>query len=222
MVVFLGALGVWLWIAGLQLHHAYAAAAACHPSSSATCQNLIATFQSTNVILKGGFVLQPLPALIGAFVGPLVLARELETGTFRRLGGSRDIKVDVRFVFASNKNLTDCVERGSFREDLYHRINLLPIGQLDGGHVLYSLFGREQWRIAMITIFGLIGLGMYLVVTTGDILNVWFVWIFLAQIFGLRHPPPLDDITPLDRRRKLIGYATIVIFILIFTPIPFS
>ena len=101
-------------------------------------------------------------------------------------------------------------------------INLLPIGQLDGGHVLYSLFGREQWRIAMITIFGLIGLGMYLVVTTGDILNVWFVWIFLAQIFGLRHPPPLDDITPLDRRRKLIGYATIVIFILIFTPIPFS
>ena len=56
------------------------------------------------------------------------LLRVLETGTFRRLGGSRDIKVDVRFVFASNKNLTDCVERGSFREDLYHRINLLPIG----------------------------------------------------------------------------------------------
>ena len=55
------------------------------------------------------------------------LLRVLETGTFRRLGGSRDIKVDVRFVFASNKKLTDCVERGSFREDLYHRINLLPI-----------------------------------------------------------------------------------------------
>jgi len=55
------------------------------------------------------------------------LLRVLETGTFRRLGGSRDIKVDVRFVFASNKNLTSCVERGEFREDLYHRINLLPI-----------------------------------------------------------------------------------------------
>jgi hypothetical protein len=83
VAVFLGALAVWLWIVGLQLHHAYAAAAACHPSSSAACQNLIATFQSTNVILKGGFVLQPLPALIGAFVGAPMLAREIETGTFR-------------------------------------------------------------------------------------------------------------------------------------------
>src|SRR3984885_14796182 len=83
VAVFLGALAVWLWIAGLQLHHAYAAAIACHPASSAACQNLINSFQSTNVILKGGFVLQPVPALIGAFVGPLVLARELETGTFR-------------------------------------------------------------------------------------------------------------------------------------------
>lgn len=55
------------------------------------------------------------------------LLRVLETGTFRRLGGSRDIKVDVRFVFASNKNLPGCVERGDFREDLFHRINLLPI-----------------------------------------------------------------------------------------------
>jgi hypothetical protein len=83
VAAFLGVLALWLWIAGLQLHHAYAAAIACHPASSAACQNLIINFQSTNVILKGGFVLQPVPALIGAFVGPLVLAREIETGTFR-------------------------------------------------------------------------------------------------------------------------------------------
>jgi hypothetical protein len=83
VAVFLGALAVWLWIAGLQLHHAYAAAAACHPSSSAACQNVIAAFQSTNVILKGGFVLQPVAGLIGAFVGAPLLAREIETGTFR-------------------------------------------------------------------------------------------------------------------------------------------
>jgi len=55
------------------------------------------------------------------------LLRVLETGTFRRLGGSRDIEVDVRFVFASNKKLQDCVDRGLFREDFYYRINLLPI-----------------------------------------------------------------------------------------------
>ncbi len=79
----LGVLALWLWLIGLQLHHAYAAASACHPTSSAACQNLIATFDSMNVFLKGGFILQPLPALIGAFVGAPVLARELETGTFR-------------------------------------------------------------------------------------------------------------------------------------------
>lgn len=55
------------------------------------------------------------------------LLRVLETGVFRRLGGSRDISVDVRFVFASNKKLQECVEQGTFREDFYHRINLLPI-----------------------------------------------------------------------------------------------
>ena len=79
----LGALTLWLWIVGLPLHHAYGAAAACHPAGSAACQNLIATFDAMNVFLKGGFILQPVPALVGAFVGAPVLARELETGTFR-------------------------------------------------------------------------------------------------------------------------------------------
>ena len=56
------------------------------------------------------------------------LLRVLETGEFRRLGGSKDIQVDVRFVFAANKKLKECVDKGEFREDLYYRINLLPIG----------------------------------------------------------------------------------------------
>ncbi|MRR34506.1 sigma-54-dependent Fis family transcriptional regulator [bacterium] len=55
------------------------------------------------------------------------LLRILETGTFRRLGGNHDISVNVRYVFASNKKLDECAARGEFREDLYHRINLLPI-----------------------------------------------------------------------------------------------
>ena len=65
------------------MHHAYAAAVACRPVGSANCTNLAIDFESTNSFLKGGFVLQPMPALIGAFVGPVVLAREFETGTFR-------------------------------------------------------------------------------------------------------------------------------------------
>jgi hypothetical protein len=83
VAVFLGALAAWLWIAGASLHRAYAAALACHPAGSAACNSLILNFDATNVVLKGGFVLQPLPALIGAFVGAPMLAREIEAGTFR-------------------------------------------------------------------------------------------------------------------------------------------
>ncbi len=89
VAVLLGALAVWLWTAGTPLHHAYAAAAACHPASSPTCQNLIGTFSAsvTSDFMgghgPGGVLMQLVPALIGAFAGAPVLARELETGTFR-------------------------------------------------------------------------------------------------------------------------------------------
>ena len=79
----LGALAVYLWLTGLQLHHAYAAATACHPASSPACADLVSSFNGVNDFLANGGILQAVPALIGAFVGAPVLARELETGTFR-------------------------------------------------------------------------------------------------------------------------------------------
>jgi hypothetical protein len=81
----LGALAVWLWRAGLQMHHAYAAATACHPASSLACQNMMYNFDSayTPTGQNIAALLHVVPALIGAFVGAPVLARELETGTFR-------------------------------------------------------------------------------------------------------------------------------------------
>ncbi len=101
-------------------------------------------------------------------------------------------------------------------------INLLPIGQLDGGHVIFSMFGRVQWKVAVVAEIILLVLGVYIAFTTGQFLNVWLLWAILVQVFGLRHPPPLDDLTPLDRKRKIIGWMTIAIFFLIFTPLPFS
>jgi hypothetical protein len=82
--VFLGALAVLLWLAGRQLHSAYAAAiAACHQASSLACPGTVIAFNGTNDFLANGGIPQAVPALIGAFVGAPVLARELETGTFR-------------------------------------------------------------------------------------------------------------------------------------------
>jgi hypothetical protein len=83
VAVLLGALAVYLCIAGLSLHHAYAAAVACHPASSAACQGLDSTLDGMDNFLSNGYLLQVLPVLIGAFAGAPVLARELETGTFR-------------------------------------------------------------------------------------------------------------------------------------------
>ena len=83
MATLLGAPAVCLWIVGLQLHHAYAAATACHPASSLACEQLISRFNGMDKVLWNGYALQVVPVLTGAFVGAPVLARELESGTFR-------------------------------------------------------------------------------------------------------------------------------------------
>ena len=83
VAVLLVVLAVGFWIAGLHLHHAYAAAIACHPASSFACNNLVTSFNGLYGFLANGFILQVVPALIGAFLGAPVLARELESGTFR-------------------------------------------------------------------------------------------------------------------------------------------
>jgi hypothetical protein len=81
----LGALALYLWLSGLHLHHAYAAATGCRPASSIACGNVTSDFLSTHDHTATAIpsLLQAVPALIGAFVGAPVLARELETGTFR-------------------------------------------------------------------------------------------------------------------------------------------
>ena len=83
MAALLGALTVYMWITGLQLHHAYAAAIACHPAGSIACTDLIDTFNGMGGFLSDGTVLQAVPALIGVFIGAPLLAREFEAGTTR-------------------------------------------------------------------------------------------------------------------------------------------
>src|ERR1700722_9066356 len=76
----LGVLAVYLWLTGLQIHHAYTAY--CHPASSLACTINFTGRYSVSVNVAR-VLLQAVPALIGAFAGAPLLARELETGTFR-------------------------------------------------------------------------------------------------------------------------------------------
>lgn len=92
--------------------------------------------------------------------------------------------------------------------------NLMPMGQLDGGHVAYAVLGRAARPIALATFFGLLAMG-YL------FWSGWYTWAFFALLTGLNHPEPANDITPLDGARRLIGLLTFGLFLLLITPKPF-
>ncbi len=94
-------------------------------------------------------------------------------------------------------------------------LNLFPIGQLDGGHVAYALWGGRQRTLAFIFVPILIVLGF--VGWPG-----WFLWAFMAGIWGLGHPPVIDPSTPLGRGRTIVGWIALAVFVLTFAPVPFS
>ncbi|NCQ16960.1 MAG: site-2 protease family protein [Ignavibacteria bacterium CG_4_8_14_3_um_filter_37_9] len=107
-------------------------------------------------------------------------------------------------------------------------MNLIPVGQLDGGHIVYALFGeKKQYAISSVAlifliVFGVLGILIsYLALPLNVGWTGWLLWaVILFFIVKVKHPPINDD-TPLDRRRKIIGYLTIVMFVVCFIPAPF-
>lgn len=93
-------------------------------------------------------------------------------------------------------------------------INLIPSGQLDGGHIAYALFGGRYEKVSRLIPFLLAPLGL---LWTG-----WFVWAALLLFLGTRHPRPLFEGIPLSPGRRAIGYAAGLLFLLCFTPAPFT
>jgi membrane-associated protease RseP (regulator of RpoE activity) len=94
-------------------------------------------------------------------------------------------------------------------------VNLLPAGQLDGGHVARAILKEKHKYVSWVIIFILAGLSFFY---TG-----WLMFAIIILLFiGTQHQPALNELTPLDTRRKLLGLAIILIFILSFAPIPFG
>lgn len=91
-------------------------------------------------------------------------------------------------------------------------INLLPLGQLDGGHILYAAAGPGQRRIAL-PLWLLLGvMGFFWV--------GWILWCVIVMLIGLYHPPVWDESTPLDWRRRGLAWLALAMFILSFIPVP--
>ena len=92
-------------------------------------------------------------------------------------------------------------------------LNLLPVGQLDGGHIVYALFGRRHRLISKVFVFGAIPLLMFF-------WTAWLMWAVIPLLLGINHPPTLDDEAPLGTRRKVVAVLGLIIFLLSFSPTP--
>jgi len=92
-------------------------------------------------------------------------------------------------------------------------LNLLPVSQLDGGHISYAIFGRHHRMVAW---------GMFALAAAVALLRSpgYIVMLGLVFLMGLEHPPALNDLTPLDWRRRALGLATLLLFFALVTPEP--
>lgn len=95
-------------------------------------------------------------------------------------------------------------------------LNLLPISQLDGGHVLYGALPRWHQRVARVCWLLIVALGWYW--------RGWFVWGLLVLVLSrgrLGHPPVLDQQRPLPPSRRPLSWAALALFVMTFVPVPF-
>jgi membrane-associated protease RseP (regulator of RpoE activity) len=95
-------------------------------------------------------------------------------------------------------------------------LNLVPAGQLDGGHVIYALLGRRRaFLVARLVALGLLAAGIFWSWN-------WLVWWLLTRfVIGLRHPPALVE-EPLGGSRKAIAWLSLALFVATFVPVPVS
>jgi Zn-dependent protease len=95
-------------------------------------------------------------------------------------------------------------------------INLLPVSQLDGGHILYSVFGRRHQYVSLLVIVGMVTVAIF------TQYYGWLIWAILVTLLGLRHPPLSDESVKLDGKRKVLAVVALLVFIATFTPVPVS
>lgn len=168
-----------------------------------------------------GFIVAVPVLVIGLLNSDVVLEQNLNPMSNIRLGDSLIYLGMVKAVFGVDPFpvgegiLLHPLAEAGWLGMFFTALNLLPMGQLDGGHVIYSLFDRKRsLLVARLFFIALIVLGF-------DWAG-WWVWAGLVFMMRLRHPPVLDETTPLEPKHRLIGYASIAILIITFVPVPFG
>jgi membrane-associated protease RseP (regulator of RpoE activity) len=110
-------------------------------------------------------------------------------------------------------------------------LNLLPAGQLDGGHVVYAVSPDRHRRISLMVVAALLLLGtpptLYLLglpmpAFLARLWPGWAIWGALLTLFGFRHPRLVDPWESLDGKRRTWAAIAWLIFLLCFSPVPIS
>ena len=165
----------------------------------------------------GGFLIAIIAVIIGLGLSEVKLAEELQEGI--SLGNSLLFYMLTKIVLNIESDaysvLLHPVAFAGWVGLLVTSLNLLPIGQLDGGHITYALLGEKHEKVSKLMLPLLIVLGILL-------WSGWIIWALLMVLFGYKHPPVLYPQIQLDRKRKLVGWIALIIFILTFTPVPVS
>jgi len=162
-----------------------------------------------------GFVISVFATVIGLFFSKIIIAPHIEGAIF--FGDSLLFKTLIRLILGpvseNHEVLLHPVAFAGWIGFFVTSINLLPVGQLDGGHIAYALLGEKHEKISMFLIGVLLVLGIF-------VFQGWLIWAVLLIVLGFRHPPIIYHEIPLDPKRKKIGWIAIIIFILTFTPTP--
>jgi membrane-associated protease RseP (regulator of RpoE activity) len=96
-------------------------------------------------------------------------------------------------------------------------LNLIPIGQLDGGHILYALLRKKAHKVATALLLA----ALFVVIWDWDRLWQWTLMLFLLLMMGPAHPPTANDEEPLGVGRYILGWLTLAFIFVGFTPVPF-
>jgi membrane-associated protease RseP (regulator of RpoE activity) len=164
-----------------------------------------------------GFIISLIAAVVGLYLSDIVPVSR--TNGALNLGDSMLFSFLSRIILGATPPGSDIllnpVAFAGWIGLFVTSINLIPVGQLDGGHIAYALVGEKHIHLSMSLILMMILLGLFS-------WEGWFVWAALLLVLGLRHPPVLYWEVPLDRRRRGIGWLSLVIFILTFVPVPFQ
>lgn len=167
-----------------------------------------------------GLIVSVIVTIIGLLQPPITQA---PAGLSIELGIPLLFELITRIVPNGNVIMMHPIAFAGWVGMLVTALNLIPAGQLDGGHVLRAMIGERAKDVSRVMPFILVSLGFYVTYILERDGFLWVLWgLFLSFFAAAGHPKPLDDDVPLGKGRMALGIITFILGLLCFTLVPFQ